>query len=50
MAAKAKALLAILAEGVPPGATINLVAPTRPALVAGAEASDTEESQAQLEP
>jgi len=33
MEAKAAALLAILEEGVPAGSLINLVAPTRPAVV-----------------
>jgi hypothetical protein len=33
MEAKARALVAVLAEGIPFGSTINLVAPTRPAVV-----------------
>ncbi len=33
MAEKAAALLAILEEELPPGSTVNLVAPTRPAVV-----------------
>ena len=33
MEAKAAALLAILEEGIPPGSVVNLIAPTRPALV-----------------
>jgi cell division protein FtsQ len=36
MEAKARALLALLAEGIAPGSTINLVAPTRPAVVPSA--------------
>lgn len=33
MEAKARALVALLAEGIPSGSTVNLVAPTRPAVV-----------------
>lgn len=33
MEPKARALVALLAEGLPPGATVNLVAPTRPAVI-----------------
>ncbi len=33
MTEKASALLAILEEELPPGSTINLVAPTRPAVI-----------------
>jgi hypothetical protein len=36
MEPKARALVALLAEGLPPGATVNLVAPTRPAVIAPA--------------
>lgn len=48
MESKARALEAVLVEGVPPNATINLIAPARPAV--SVTTSTTVDSQSQPEP
>jgi hypothetical protein len=50
MESKARALEAVLAEGIPKGATINLIAPARPAVSVPALVTTTTNSQAQVKP